>query len=331
MLAWLLFVCIGLALILCMVFTVRDTNNNSNNLDGDQNNLRLKNVDEHSSSSFASTTPTVITYDAPLTTHEKYVIVTSANDKYYKALLTLLSSIYKCDSTHMVNRIVVYDLGLQASQIAYLQLLKNVLVLKFPSHMLAFQEMLTPKQHAYKWPMVYDAAQHSDFILWMDAGAMFLQDVKRVFDIIEAEDVFLVQDGAHTNRVWTSKECIQIMKATEEELSAPQLCSGMTGFKVHGQYHDMLLDCVRYSNVKNCVFGPQTYSNTYFQQTGIKGHRHDQAISSILAARYQCPLQPIGLYGEFDMNVAFHSPDVVIYVHRCAYFNDQHLEKKKVT
>jgi len=195
--------------------------------------------------------------------------------------------------------------------------LLNVTVKRLPQNKLAFPEMLEPKGYAYKWPMVSDATEYSDYVLWIDAGVMFWKNPGIVFEILHKEEVFLVQD-AHLNRNWTSEEARKIMEASEEELNGKQLSAGITGFKSNGKYQSMLNDCVKYANIKDCVFGKSAYSDSEVKSTGIFGHRHDQSISSILAVRYHCPTQSIGRFGEYNQ-LNLDENNAVIFVHRGSY------------
>ena len=58
------------------------------------------------------------------------ILVTATNSPYYSSLLTLISNVHK-DSLEVVDRIFVFNLGLEENEINYLNTLKNVEV-KFP-------------------------------------------------------------------------------------------------------------------------------------------------------------------------------------------------------
>ena len=56
------------------------------------------------------------------------IVITGANSPYFESLLTLINSIHK-DSFDLVDMIVVYDFGLDQTEINRLKSLKKVLVL----------------------------------------------------------------------------------------------------------------------------------------------------------------------------------------------------------
>ena len=58
------------------------------------------------------------------------LLVTASNSRYFDSLLTLISSIHKT-SFDLVDKILVYDLGLSTNEIEKLHTLKNVEIKKF--------------------------------------------------------------------------------------------------------------------------------------------------------------------------------------------------------
>ena len=63
----------------------------------------------------------------------KNILVTATNSPYYESLLTLISGVHK-DSLEIVDKIFVYNLGLDINEIKTLNSLKNVEVLEFPEN-----------------------------------------------------------------------------------------------------------------------------------------------------------------------------------------------------
>lgn len=254
----------------------------------------------------------------------KCVLVTAVSNDYVDALLTQIASVHRKDVHYIIDAILVYSLNLTEDMVHKLKRLERVYVMEFPNQSMSFPEMLDPKQYAYKFPIVKDAMKYAENVFWLDAGAMFLQDPKIVFDIIEKDDVFLVQD-CNVNYQWTHDRCASILKATEEEMKGKQLCAGITGFKRNGKFMPMLEDVVKYSGIKDCIQGPHSIKN----HPTLLGHRHDQSILSIMYIRYQAPVQPLIKFGEFRKELAFDpTNDVVIYVHRRGYSDQSGLRKE---
>lgn len=237
------------------------------------------------------------------------LIVTAANRLYFRALETLISSIHE-HSFNEVDEIHVYDIGLDQSEIAKLKTMQKVVVRTIDLIPLPYPEYLLPKGHAYKLFCVYNSKNYAKKVLWLDAGTMLLQNVKEIFNIIEQEKIFLVED-VHLNKTFTKTKCKQIMKATEKELNDTHLSSGIIGFETGGKYEQLFAEAFEYSKIKECIIGDE------------ENHRHDQSVYSILASRYNCKKHNIDKYGYWtDLHRNIHTArevGAVVFVHRRSY------------
>lgn len=257
---------------------------------------------------------------------QRVALVSGANDRYFNSLLTLISSVHRYPDSQ-IDQIIVYDLGMTPDQRSELEGLRSVWLREFPREQMAFPEMLEPKQYAWKWPFLLDASQFAEYVLWIDAGAMFWRSPDRVVSLLKRDEIFLVQDRQLV-REWTSLRAREIMGVTKAELEhGRQLCAGMTGYRSNGRYRPMLVESARLSGIRDCVFGLAESTPEEYAATGIKGHRHDQSISSVLALRYGCPTQPLEVFGAFD-HEHLDRDGAVIYVHRGAYTDLSSLIKK---
>lgn len=250
-------------------------------------------------------------------------LVTAANSRFFESVQTLIASVHRLDDSRGIREIVVYDLGLAHAERERLNSLDLVAVTTYPSEHVSFPDMMEPGQYAWKWPMLLWTAESTrqPHVLWMDAGAVFWSNPKPIFDRLARDQVFLVED-THLNRTWTSLECRAILRASEAELDGKQIWAGMAGYKVHGRYFDLLKRCDQYSRIRECVCGTKTYSDDDFRRTGIRGHRHDQSIASILSQRVSAPRSPIALFGEWRPDHLTTS--TVVYTHRGQYRNHNH-------
>lgn len=221
------------------------------------------------------------------------IIVTSSNSIYFDSLLTLINSVHKY-SLNILDQIFVYNLGLEKSEINRLVSMKNVTVLEFSEEAKSSHtKFMEPKSYVYKTYCLYQGKNYGRNVLWVDAGAMFLDSCQVIFNKINSQDIFLVKD-IHININYTHTNCRTIMAATDKELKDCQLWAGLIGYKTNGIFQQMIDDAYKYSIIPGCLDGNE------------ENHRHDQSIMSILASRYSCPTNDIDIYGywtDVDRNL----------------------------
>jgi len=253
--------------------------------------------------------------------NQKNIFITSFNSLFFKASITLVSSLHKT-SIDTIDKIIIYNLGLKKIEKDFLNTLKKVEVIEYPATINNFWDgYLDPTTFAWKCFAIRDAKRFGDNILYLDSGAVVLKDLKIIYEIINKDEIFLVGDK-HINRNWTHKKCFEIMNANEFEINDFQLWAGILGYKTNGKYQQLINDAFEYSKIKECIAGDR------------KNHRHDQSIYSILASRYKCPRQDILIFGEWQSLKKALSQNSVIYVHRRLYYNDKDLidkNNKKIT
>jgi hypothetical protein len=245
------------------------------------------------------------------------IVITGANSSYFESLLTLISSIHK-DSFDLVDMIVVYDFGLDQTEISQLKLLKKIMVFDITKNFQIYDGIssIKTKCHFLKMYSLFHSTSLSKNVLWLDAGVCALRRLDSIFNIIESEDIFLVGD-IHLNKNYTHNRCIEVMNATEKELMDKQLCSGIFGFKSNGKYNHIIIEGWEYAQIEGCIDG---FENN---------HRHDQSVLSILSSRYDCPTQDIDIFGYWtDVNRNLEKAielNSVIFVHRRGYDNKKNL------
>ena len=245
------------------------------------------------------------------------ILITGANSPYFESLLTLISTVHKT-SYDIVDQIFVYDFGLDVREIERLKTLKKVKVVEMNELPPVYETISTTKTkcHFLKMFSLYDAKNKGNNVLWLDAGACVLRDIKEIFDTIENEDIFLVGD-IHLNKNYTHSLCREIMSASESELNDKQLWSGLVGFKSNGKFINIIDEGMDYSLVEGCIDGY------------VENHRHDQSVLSILASRYNCPTHDIDKYGYWtDVNRNLEKAleiNSVIFAHRRGYDNKTNL------
>ena len=235
------------------------------------------------------------------------ILVTATNSPYYESLLTLISGVHKF-SVDIVDKIFVYNLGLDESEIKNLNRLKNVEVLEFPENSSELHpKFMEPKSYVYKIYCMYQSSKLGKNVLWLDSGASPLKSIDVIYQKIEEDEIFLVGD-IHINRNYTHQDCRNCTLATENELDGKQLWAGLVGYKSNGKYQHIFDESYKLSLIPGCLDGNQ------------ENHRHDQSILSILTHRYNCPRQNIDIFGYWtDWNRNLNSAlelGSVIFAHR---------------
>ena len=235
------------------------------------------------------------------------ILVTATNSPYYESLLTLISGVHKF-SVDIVDKIFVYNLGLDESEIKNLNRLKNVEVLEFPENSSELHpKFMEPKSYVYKIYCMYQSSKLGKNVLWLDSGASPLKSIDVIYQKIEEDEIFLVGD-IHINRNYTHQDCRNCTLATENELDGKQLWAGLVGYKSNGKYQHIFDESYKLSLIPGCLDGNQ------------ENHRHDQSILSILTHRYNCPRQDIDIFGYWtdwnrNLNLALELGSV-IFAHR---------------
>lgn len=250
----------------------------------------------------------------------KNVVVTSADRKYYESLLTLLSSLYET-SNDVVDKIFIYDFGLDPEERKRLLRLEKVEVLDYPADCSSIHpKFMDKRSFVFKLYCLHQMIDcGAENVLWLDAGVCALKSVKEMFDKIDSDEIFTVVDIHKIGR-YTHSECKRIMKVTSDEENSPMLSAGIIGYKASGKYIPMIREAYRYGMIEGCCDGEQ------------EDHRQDQSILSILVSRYGCPTSDIDRYGYWTDNSrnlqTARQTGAVIFVHRRGYHSINHLRWK---
>lgn len=258
--------------------------------------------------------------------HRDAYIVTAFDSAFFRAGLTQLAHLKRHANCNY--EVFIFDLGLTDTETAALQVFDNVTVLSLPAQdPVYFDGYFSGATYGFK---SYGAWLIGRFIpsgstaLWMDAGIAPIRDMTPIWNTISKSDVFLVDhDDKNSwpffNANFTSSHCIAAMGVTNEELMAPHIRAGIFGFKAGGRFQPLIDQAYKYSLSPQALAGdkhpPRSGSQALPQAAelrarlkaepalrasispdavqdafGYYGHRHDQAILSILAYRYGAPV-----------------------------------------
>lgn len=256
------------------------------------------------------------------------IVVTAFDSAFFHSGLTLISQMDRNCRKRAAT--VVFDLGLSASERAILSNLREVYALQLPVHVAEYVPgYFTAESYGFKsyiaWRMS-NLLPAGACVIWMDAGIAPIRDIEPIVDIIQHEDIFLIDHDDKAiwpfyNISFSTDDCIAAMDATNDELVSPHVRAGLFGFKVGGRFHDVFNEAYAFSLNSKALQGEKYPDKPNFTLTspymaderaravrdpsyrravtraqlreffGFLGHRHDQAILSILAARHGAPIQ----------------------------------------
>lgn len=262
-----------------------------------------------------------------------YVFVTACDSNYFESCLTLISSIHSL-SYDNVDKIIVYDLGLQQKQKDILSVLEKVTCVHLEETVdylrqnnCLSEHFMEPKQFAWKPYVFVHSRKFGRYVFYLDSGCVLLKNIEPIYARIKKMGTWLTLDPDHINRTWTHPTCSNILNATKNELDSNQLLAGVTGYDTQNIQVCAFFDEVfNYAKNKDCITG---IHHTDIYGKDIKGHRHDQSIMSILINRYKLPTISKTMFLEWtNIDLAIKKQHTV-FVHHGKYINIRQLLKKQ--
>lgn len=135
--------------------------------------------------------------------------------------------------------------------------------------------------------------QGYDLVLWMDSPVYATKSLDKVFEYIKQNGILLFDNIGFTIGDFTSDHCLGIMDMTRDEsFKQPMVMACVMGFDFTNENTCKVFDeYLRLSDVYGAYEGD--WINDKFQVSKdyrVKGHRHDQSVISILAAKNNIPL-----------------------------------------
>ena len=188
--------------------------------------------------------------------HEKkheMVVVTGANSGYFDALENFIGSMHFWEPT---RQLVVYNLGLSASQIEQVKTWHNVhlewsngIPSTYAPHVHAL------KKYAWKTNAIYESTKKYSATLWLDAGCEVRGPLTDIESILRKDGVFLVQgqDGDMTR--WVHDGTLRYFNVERSAFSKkPSFAGGIEGWILNSKaYHQILEPLVECANKKDCI------------------------------------------------------------------------------
>ncbi len=257
------------------------------------------------------------------------VVVTTFNEPYFEQGLTLIASLHRTATRRTPILVYDLGLSnWQRGHIATLRDVYVVDYPKDMAP--DYPEFFDPKSYVYKILAVNHAASIAGprgMVLFIDAGVAVVEGVDGIFGRVQSDGVFFVDHDDKPvstlhNMTFAPDSCIDGMNATNGELAATHLCSCLFGYRIDGKFQALFSDALTYAADPRVAVGDKhppleaqimpalgaaadrerrrAANNRAFQSRldrdemrrlfGYQGHRQDQTILSILAARYRAPL-----------------------------------------
>jgi hypothetical protein len=217
-------------------------------------------------------------------------------EKYYEAGLCMIAYINQF-SSDTVDKIIVFDLGLDRDHREEISKMKNVLLLDFPEESKNFYpDYFRPKHYAWKYSVTWYASLLANTVLYIDAGKFPTCNLKRTFEVIE-EDEFLLATPANShvsgedfrrewldiplgigNSVFYMTDLYRnIMNINDEETKYPMCFAAIIGFTTSGRYYKNVIEpafrLTQDPRICNVGFDPN------------RNHLQEQSLITLLAKR----------------------------------------------
>lgn len=270
--------------------------------------------------------PTLLALQTALSLKDK-VVVTAFDEKFYESGLTLISQLK--EYAGQTVSIIIYDVGLLPTQRKLINNIEGVNILSLPREESDyFEGYFSHRSYGFKSFAAWQVSllvKSESLVLWMDAGIAPIKEMNPIWNIIETQDVFFVDHDDKSfwpfyNISFVSPESALALSASNVELMAPHIRAGLFGFKAGGRYEKLIHEAYEYSLNSIILNGDKHPERTTSQSThaasklrasidldpneiaqmsinslryayGYYGHRHDQSIISVLASRYNAPIQ----------------------------------------
>jgi lipopolysaccharide biosynthesis glycosyltransferase len=232
-------------------------------------------------------------------------IVTAADKAYFYALMTLITTNFHRNDRNL--QIEIWDLGLTPKQLQFLSLpmnqnikLRNLSDLKRPP----FRGAYDPKIESFAWKplIIQESLKSTEALLWLDAGVAVCNDITSIFEDLNFNKMSFYENSDYLNIDFTSKKCLRVMNASEQELFAPQIHGNILGFQNSDNSIALVDDWCKFMERREVA--TSTFND----------HRHDQSVLSILIAQRNIKiLKPFGVINESaDYQNAVNDGDLLL-------------------
>ena len=235
---------------------------------------------------------------------------TAVNSKYIPCLLLWLEGLIKQKIS--LERATVYYWPDAEKEITEVK--KNYPAVTFisfptndPAH-IPWADFWEPQHYGWKLWLIYENLTNPG--IYIDAGVMLSRPISDIYDIIEKEGVFLLEDE-NINRNWCHEKFTKMMNCTEEELNSKQLQAAVLGWNTSFPATKKLFThSFYYTKARDILVGEK------WEAGGRSGHRHDQSILSIMSYREKINRRPLAKFTTCESYSAALQGNYAFYHHR---------------
>jgi GR25 family glycosyltransferase involved in LPS biosynthesis len=235
---------------------------------------------------------------------------TAVNSKFIPSLLVWIESLIKQKIS--LEKITIYYWPEAETEISAIK--KNYSAVTFtvfpttnPAE-IPWADFWEPQHYGWKLWIIYQNLSQPG--IYIDAGIMVARSITDIYDIIEKEGTFLLEDE-NLNRSWCHEKFVKMMNCTDEELNSKQLQAAVLGWNTtFPAVKKLFTHAFYYTKARDILVGEK------WEAGGKTGHRHDQSILSILSYREKINRRPLAKFTTCDSYSTAIQGNYAFYHHR---------------
>lgn len=211
------------------------------------------------------------------------IVTASTSGKYFKFLIQILNNIIEVSNSKNIQiRIIVYNLGMNESEIKKIKLFQYVTFEnfdfnKYPEHVSLEKYYGNNCNYSWKPIIIYDVCEkYGGLVHWIDTRNLY-SDFNNLIKILENEYIYSpVSSG--TIEQWTHHKCLHYMNGYKYK-NFRQRAGGVIGINYNIDWVKKLIKEWRdLALIKDCICPDGSDKSN---------HRQDQAVLSILFYKYK--------------------------------------------
>ena len=154
-------------------------------------------------------------------------------------------------------------------------------------------------------------AQGWNAVLWLDSSCLVVRSLDPIFEAIEANGYVLFKNSSTRVGEWASDQTLsEFGLSREQALALPEVNAAAIGMNFNRRigvdflesWHEAARNKISFRGISEAFESWEDYEDVKWNLSGrvspdprVRGHRHDQTVAGILAARFGMELTPDGL------------------------------------